>query len=358
MEKFLSSNKEIQDEIRRLFKNATEIKCAVAFWGEGAAGLFKGIKAKNVQIVCNLKSGGTNPKVIDDIRRLKLIGIDNVKMLDKMHCKVYWTPKGVIVGSANASANGLGFEGVQVLGWEEAALTLTDSRIIYKINQWFKTIWKNADQIAEFDLFKAKEKWESNRLGKQEKSNWKKNTLLSALKTNNIDLKDHIISLCIEANMISNQKIAKRLEELKDTLIPKNWRNWKKEGIDKTQTEDSEIREIRNAEKACFREKEEGSPIVIEIIYEKRENSPIEFIKLSPTAKQFLRHFKCEDKFITMWKKVPSRFNLKGRDAIALVKILNKRITSYPEISEKLLKMPGAYINAQKFAVIMQVDQS
>jgi hypothetical protein len=355
MEKFLSSNKEIQDEIRQLFKNATEIKCAVAFWGEGAAGLFKGIKAKNVQIVCNLKSGGTNPKVIDDIRRLKLIGIDNVKMLDKMHCKVYWTPKGVIVGSANASANGLGFEGVQAFGWEEAALTITNSKIIYKINKWFNTIWKNADQIQQYDLFKAKQMWKSNNLGKQ-KNNDKKDTLLFALETDNIHLKDYFISLCIEGNIISNQKIAKRLKELKDTLIPSNWRNWKKEGIDKTQVEYDEITEIRKAEKAYFRGKKEGSPNVIEIIYEEGKNNPIKFVKLSSTANQFLRHFKCEDKFITLWKKASSPFNLKGRDANALVKILNKRIT--PRIIKKLLKMPGAYINAREFAHIMKIDQS
>ena len=79
--------------------------CAVAFWGRGAEELTRGIGHDNVKIICNLKSGGTNPYVIEVLQH------QNVRQNDLLHAKVYLGDNAAIVCSANASANGLGFEG-------------------------------------------------------------------------------------------------------------------------------------------------------------------------------------------------------------------------------------------------------
>jgi hypothetical protein len=48
-------------------------------------------------------SGACNPDVI---RKLMNLGAE-IKMVDGMHARIYWTRAGAIIGSANASANGL-----------------------------------------------------------------------------------------------------------------------------------------------------------------------------------------------------------------------------------------------------------
>ena len=117
---FLKSRSEITKRIRHLFGKADEICCIVAFWGRGADELFCKLdeeKIGRVKIVCNLTSGGTNPREIE-----KLISKGfGVKHCSILHNKVYWTSRGVVVGSANASANGLSLESVEQEGWLEAA---------------------------------------------------------------------------------------------------------------------------------------------------------------------------------------------------------------------------------------------
>ncbi len=82
------------------------LDCAVAFWCKGAEALIpKNVKPR---IICDLTSGGTNPQVVRDfLERCK----DKVKHLDSLHAKVYVGKNAAIVTSANASINGLGFEG-------------------------------------------------------------------------------------------------------------------------------------------------------------------------------------------------------------------------------------------------------
>lgn len=83
----------------------------MAFWGKGAESLIFP-RPPHLQIVCNLKSGATNPKVIESIPRAF------VRQHDALHAKVYIGDDTAIICSANASANGLGFEGrEQDLWW-------------------------------------------------------------------------------------------------------------------------------------------------------------------------------------------------------------------------------------------------
>lgn len=69
--RFLNSRSEIAKQIRRLFGKVDDICCIVAFWGRGADELFRNVDENLVErtrIVCNLTSGGTNPRVIEELR--------------------------------------------------------------------------------------------------------------------------------------------------------------------------------------------------------------------------------------------------------------------------------------------------
>src|SRR5205085_9503170 len=103
---------------RSLKTQDTEISVAVAFWGKDALkklGIKKGTKAR---IICNLSSWACNPKVIEALWLLK--PSVQVRSHPRLHAKLYIAGRHVIVGSSNASANGLTLEGDELAGWVEA----------------------------------------------------------------------------------------------------------------------------------------------------------------------------------------------------------------------------------------------
>ena len=77
----------------------TEIALAVAFWG-GAAIERLGVgewKAEKVRVICNATSGACNPKALTALRS----HIDlNLRTNPRLHSKVYWTPKRLVITSA------------------------------------------------------------------------------------------------------------------------------------------------------------------------------------------------------------------------------------------------------------------
>ncbi|MCX5902648.1 MAG: phospholipase D family protein, partial [Proteobacteria bacterium] len=105
------------------------------------------VNAKKIEIICNLTTGGTNPSEIEKLgNKLKKTG-GLVKMKNDLHAKVYWTENGVIIGSANASSNGLALEGDEILGWKETAIMSTDLKIISATRKWLLDIWESAEVI-------------------------------------------------------------------------------------------------------------------------------------------------------------------------------------------------------------------
>ncbi|MCF1504027.1 phospholipase D family protein [Afifella sp. H1R] len=128
--------------------------CAVAFWGRGASKMLPARSAGNCRIICNLSSGGTNPYEIE-----KLAHFD-IRQVDILHAKVYLAKDRAVVGSANVSANGLGFEADEQARWIEAAVLVKN---IAAIKEWFDRLWKNADEIRPEDLEKAKKAWKQRR---------------------------------------------------------------------------------------------------------------------------------------------------------------------------------------------------
>lgn len=136
--------------VERVLNNKA-VKCAVAFWGAGAESLF-GVDVKEARIICNLSMGGTNPTVIENLMKRY-----DVRQCDALHAKVYIGDSKAVVGSANASTGGLGFEGKK--GWIEGGVEIQK---VEPIVEWFDALWRDADatrEISVADLESAKQRF-------------------------------------------------------------------------------------------------------------------------------------------------------------------------------------------------------
>lgn len=149
--------------IREILKDATLAKIAVAFWGDGAVARLgigrNGLKAK---VICNLQSGACNPI---EIRRLLALKPNiEVHTNARLHAKVYWTQNGAIVGSSNASTNGLAVEGRALGSWAEGNILVNDASVLGKMSNWFDQLFDLSGEITEADLAKAEEAWNNRSL--------------------------------------------------------------------------------------------------------------------------------------------------------------------------------------------------
>lgn len=153
----------IERKIIDIMSRATTVRVAVAYWGDGTVERLKltdGVR-NDVTIVCDLMSGACNPT---EIRRLrKVFGKSRVLTRGHLHAKVWLTDRGAIVGSSNASANGLGHEGEELRHSIEANLFIDDDATLHAIGIWFDQVRVEAREIEEADLREAKRLWKRNR---------------------------------------------------------------------------------------------------------------------------------------------------------------------------------------------------
>jgi HKD family nuclease len=103
--------------IRKMVKGCSDLRIAVAFWGEGAAKTLRLTGARRGRIICNLESGACNPKEVRKLRASKRL---KLKTHAQLHAKIYWSPTAAMVGSSNASANGLVVDAGVAKDWREA----------------------------------------------------------------------------------------------------------------------------------------------------------------------------------------------------------------------------------------------
>ena len=160
-QKFLTEKREIVNQISSFFEQAAKVKCAVAFWGKKAP--FKlGLRGLNkpIRIICNLESGATNPTVIRELLDIPQLEIRSYEFL---HAKVYWTERGALVGSSNASINGLGFEGYETDGWIEANVVVTDRETLTEIENWFDELWEKSNPVDLSQISEIERLWRRRR---------------------------------------------------------------------------------------------------------------------------------------------------------------------------------------------------
>jgi hypothetical protein len=175
--KFLTKSM-VQTEIRRIMKKQGEALIAVAFWGDGGAttaGVLGRTNGKT-RVLCDLFSGSCNPDEIATLRKSKI----EVRSLDGMHAKVWCVDEEIVIGSANASANGLGFEGKELLGNTEAAVLVNDSVFAKKVRAWFEKCWRDLQtrKIGSKEVDDVRALWELRRRQRHRQGT---KTLLEAL---------------------------------------------------------------------------------------------------------------------------------------------------------------------------------
>jgi len=93
-------------KIEDLINDSQSVRVAVAFWGEHSDELFND-QGKQIRIICNLLSGGTNPVPIQNLLRRPNL---EIRRLETLHAKVILGDQSAIIGSANLSTNGLNHE--------------------------------------------------------------------------------------------------------------------------------------------------------------------------------------------------------------------------------------------------------
>ncbi|MEI2387635.1 phospholipase D family protein [Breoghania sp. JC706] len=146
-------------EIRELLSGAKRASLAVAFWGAGAVDRLGLDRAGlTLKILCNLESGACNP---DELRRIRKLSNVELRSYAKLHAKVYWPPEGAVIGSSNASANGLALEGDAAEAWAEANVRLDDPEELNDIGEWFDAIFAEGIVICDADLDRAELVWKS-----------------------------------------------------------------------------------------------------------------------------------------------------------------------------------------------------
>lgn len=154
-------DRQILKAVKHLVSREGELLAAVAFWGRGA-GRQTGItertsqSAQPTRVLCDLLSGACNPS---EIRYLQENGVQ-VKYRPNLHAKVWMNGNEVVVGSSNASTNGLGFEaaGSNI----EAAIHLNDKKVAKNVQEWFLREWGFAQCIDDALLETAEILWKQS----------------------------------------------------------------------------------------------------------------------------------------------------------------------------------------------------
>ena len=182
-------------------RSARKVDLAVAYWGKGAISRLALDKVSApIRIICDPWKGCCNPEELRELSLLKNVSLHSLRGL---HAKVYWTPKWALVGSANASTNGLGDSEIEHTGTIEAALCTDDMRVLSETAIWFTHLWNNSEEIKDFE--QIEKLWRARRafaIGER-------STLLSKLDSNSGWFKDRPVRLLLYPQVT---KVPKQVE--------------------------------------------------------------------------------------------------------------------------------------------------
>lgn len=145
---------ELAPAFRKALKRAKSAVIAVPFWGKGAVKLLGLDVGHAVRVICNLDHPGCNPFVIEELRKHKV----KLRTHRRLHAKLYATGAVAIVGSSNASTNGLTVEGKEAQGWVELNVASGDEGFIASVLAEFETLWDSdeAVPVRAVDIKRAK----------------------------------------------------------------------------------------------------------------------------------------------------------------------------------------------------------
>ena len=146
---FLSGDR-ILARVKEICNNTESVlQIAVSYWGQGSLEL-TGLQDRinqypdSVEVICDLDSPGCNPEPIQQL----IASSVRVRTLNNLHAKVWICGDEVIVGSANVSLYGLGFDSEEAFRTKvEAAVSIQRRGFAYDVQNWFQSLWKNSDEI-------------------------------------------------------------------------------------------------------------------------------------------------------------------------------------------------------------------
>lgn len=195
----------------------THLDIAVAFWGTGAVeqlGLDE--SKKSYRILLDLSSGGSNPSVVEQLLALRP---KLVRCVDRLHAKAFIGKSEVVIGSANASANGLGAEGSEATHWCELGLSSKAPGDVAAAQAWFKTLWDDSKKITPKMLAEADAKWKKRqKLRPQAPAS--STDLLTAASENPKDFMNRGIYVTVSTEKLSSKAEKVRVERAKETKAP------------------------------------------------------------------------------------------------------------------------------------------
>ncbi len=118
------------------------------FWGKDARSFLEdaGAGLDNVRIVCDVDMGGCSP---DALVELGAPNNGRLRHRPGLHAKVYLSDRGVIVGSANASDNGIGFGPAGAKLIEAATYHAPRTSLWQAAADWFEDLYEGALQVDE-----------------------------------------------------------------------------------------------------------------------------------------------------------------------------------------------------------------
>ncbi|MGA1799315.1 phospholipase D family protein [Sphingomonas sp. 4RDLI-65] len=143
---------ELAAAIRDVLSGA-DVRCAVAYWGNGIEKAFPPSDGPPaVRIICDVTRGGTSPKALVTMGAPRN---KDLRHVPDLHAKVYISDRGAVVGSANASDNGIGFGAAPGL-IEAGVLLRPDAQSFAEAAAWFETLWDRSRKVGKKALDMAK----------------------------------------------------------------------------------------------------------------------------------------------------------------------------------------------------------
>lgn len=129
---------ELADKIREICA-ADEVDCAVAFWsGMSRDDLFPRWKKQQVRIICDISMGCNSKSSLEAYGAPKN---PSLRVWDGLHSKIFISSAGAIIGSANASFNGLGRKGAPPGNLEAGVFFQANTDGWKDASRFFKTLW-------------------------------------------------------------------------------------------------------------------------------------------------------------------------------------------------------------------------
>lgn len=186
-----------------------DLDLAVAFWGHDASAFLGLAKTRRrVRIVLEISQGATN---IKEVRKLLKMPQVEVKSYERLHAKAYISASEVIIGSANASAGGLGIVGFENKHWKELGIQTRSKEVVQRAKSWFEELWLAAEKISPSELDRI-EKLQKVRAKLTPPMDWKAKDIFDSFKHHPEEWKDHNIWITVVTSELSDEQEA-MLEE-------------------------------------------------------------------------------------------------------------------------------------------------